>query len=52
MITHVAVPRNLTDDQVELFQSLSKTLGKEVIHKRDKSILGQLKAALGDFFGA
>jgi molecular chaperone DnaJ len=52
VITHVAVPKNLTDDQVELFRSLSKTLGKEVIHKREKSILGQLKAALGDFFGA
>ena len=52
VITHVAVPRNLSDDQVDLLRSLSKTLGKEVIHKRDKSILGQLKAALGDFFGA
>lgn len=52
VITQVAVPRTLTDEQRELFHSLSQTLGKEVIHQREKSILGQLKAALGDFFGA
>ena len=52
VITQVAVPRNLTEDQRDLFHSLSQTLGKEVIPQREKSILGQLKATLGDFFGS
>jgi molecular chaperone DnaJ len=50
VITHVAVPKNLNDEQRELFQELARTLGKEVIPQREKSILGQLKDALGDFF--
>jgi molecular chaperone DnaJ len=52
VITQVSVPRNLTDDQKELFHSLSQTLGGEVIPQREKSFLGQLKNALGDIFGA
>ncbi|MEW5989222.1 MAG: molecular chaperone DnaJ [Chloroflexota bacterium] len=51
VITQVAVPRNLTADQRQLFQQLSRTLGKEVISQRDKSFLGQIKDALGDVFG-
>jgi molecular chaperone DnaJ len=52
VITHVAVPKSLTSEQRKLFEELSTTLGKEVIPQREKSILGQLRDALGDFFGA
>lgn len=52
VIIHVAVPTRLTNDQKELLRTLAETLGKEVIPQREKSILGQLRNALGDFFGA
>ena len=52
VIVHVAVPKKLSVEQQELLQKLADTLGKEVIPQREKSILGQLKDALGDFFGA
>ena len=52
VITHVAVPKNLTPKQKDLLQELASTLGKEVIPQREKSILGQLRDALGDFIGA
>jgi molecular chaperone DnaJ len=52
VITHVAVPKSLTSEQRELFEELSTTLGKEIIPQREKSVLGQLRDALGDFFGA
>jgi molecular chaperone DnaJ len=52
VITHVAVPKNLTPQQKELLQELAGTLGKEIIPQREKSILGQLRDALGDFIGA
>jgi molecular chaperone DnaJ len=51
VIINVATPKNLTAEQRELFQQLSRTLGKEVIPQKDKGILGQLKDALGDLFG-
>lgn len=51
VITHVAIPKKLTDEQRQLMQALAKTLGSEVIPQREKSILGQLKEALGDFLG-
>ena len=51
IITHVAVPKSLTGEQKDLFQELSESLGKEVIPQREKSILRQLKDAVGDFFG-
>ena len=51
VIISVAVPKNLTEEQRELFQDLSRTLGKEVVPQKDKGILGQLKSALGDLFG-
>lgn len=51
-IVHVAVPTKLSSDQKVILEDLAKTLGKEVIPQREKSILGQLKNALGDFFGA
>jgi molecular chaperone DnaJ len=52
VITHVAVPKNLTPQQKDLLQELAGTLGKEIIPQREKSILGQLRDALGDFIGA
>ncbi len=52
VITQVAVPKSLTSEQRKLFKNLSSTLGKEVIPQREKSILSQMKDALGDFFGA
>ncbi|MGW8318126.1 MAG: molecular chaperone DnaJ [Candidatus Promineifilaceae bacterium] len=52
VITHVTVPKRLTAEQKKLFTELASTLGKEVIPQREKSILGQLRNALGDFFGA
>jgi molecular chaperone DnaJ len=51
IITQVAIPKVLTAEQRELFQKLSQTLGKEVIPQKEKSILSQLKDALGDVFG-
>lgn len=50
VVVQVAIPRNLTAEQENLFNELSKTLGSEVIPQREKGILGQLKSALGDFF--
>ena len=52
VIVHVSVPMKLSLEQKELLQKLAETLGKEVIPQREKSILGHLKNALGDFFGA
>jgi molecular chaperone DnaJ len=51
VLTHVAIPKKLTDEQKQLMQALAKTLGSEVIPQRERSILGQLKEALGDFLG-
>jgi len=51
VVIQVATPKNLTDEQRQLFQKLARTLGKEVIPQRDKGILSQLKDALGDVFG-
>lgn len=49
VITHVAVPKKMTPEQKKLMEELARTLGKEVIPQREKSILGQLKDVLGDF---
>jgi molecular chaperone DnaJ len=51
VIIQVGIPTNLTDAQKALFLELSRTLGKEMIPKRDRGILDQLKNALGDVFG-
>lgn len=51
VITQVAIPKNLTDEQEKLFAELGRTLGKEVIPQREKGILSQLKNALGDILG-
>lgn len=49
VITHVAVPKKMTPEQKKLMEELARTLGREVIPQREKSILGQLKDVLGDF---
>jgi len=51
VILQVAVPKNLSAEQRELFQQLSRTLGKEVTPVKDKGLFSQLKDALGDLFG-
>jgi molecular chaperone DnaJ len=51
VLIQVATPKHLTDEQKELFQELSRTLGKEVVAQQDKGILSQLKETLGDVFG-
>jgi molecular chaperone DnaJ len=50
VVVQVAIPRNLTDEQERLFNELSLTLGKELVPKHERGILGQLKDAFGDFF--
>lgn len=52
VIVHVAVPKKMTPEQKKIMKDLAQTLGKEVIPQREKSILGQLRETLGDFFGA
>jgi molecular chaperone DnaJ len=47
VLIQVAVPTKLTDDQKELFQELSRTLGKEVVPRGDRGIWDQLRNALG-----
>lgn len=51
IMIQVATPKNLTDDQKQLFEELARTLGGEVVAQRDRGILSQLKNALGDVFG-
>jgi len=51
VIVQVTVPTRLTDEQQELFQQLSKTLGKEVVPQAEKGIFEKLRDALGDALG-
>ncbi len=51
IITHVAIPKKLSEEQKELMHELALTLGGEVIPQKEKSILHGLKDALGDFLG-
>ena len=51
VVLQVAIPKHLTPEQRELFQQLSRTLGKEVTPQKDRGILGQVKDALSDLFG-
>jgi molecular chaperone DnaJ len=51
VMAHVAIPKDLSSEQRRLLTELAATLGKEVIPQQEKSLLGQLKNALGDFFG-
>jgi molecular chaperone DnaJ len=43
----VVTPTNLNEQQKELLQELSKTLGREVIPQRGKNFMGWLKDAFG-----
>jgi molecular chaperone DnaJ len=52
VVIQVSVPTSLTDEQVALFKTLGKTLGKEVIPQTERSFFDRLKDALGDAFGA
>ena len=52
VVIQVAIPKNLSEEQENLFGELARTLGKEVVPKRERGILGQLKETLGDFFNA
>jgi molecular chaperone DnaJ len=52
VVTHVAIPKKLTNEQHELMEQLASTLGRETIAQREKSLLGQLRDALGDIFGS
>lgn len=47
VIIQVAVPKRLTDEQKELFQELSRSLGKEVVPHGERGIWDQLRNALG-----
>lgn len=47
VIIQVAIPTKLTDEQKELFQKLSKSLGKEVVPKPERGFFDQLKEVLG-----
>ncbi len=51
VVLQVAIPKHLSPEQRQLFQELSRSLGKEVLPQKDKGILGTLKDALGDLFG-
>lgn len=51
VMVQVAIPDRLSDRQRELFNELSKTLGKEVVPKQEKGFLNHLKNILGDALG-
>ena len=51
VVVQVNVPTSLTDEQRELFQELSRSLGREVVPQRERGFLNQIKDALGDVFG-
>lgn len=51
VMVQVTIPQKLTKEQQELFQKLSRTLGKEVVPKAEKGFLHSLKETLGDVFG-
>jgi len=51
VITQVNIPTRLSDQQKQLFQELSQTLGREVIPQPDKGFFERLRDALGDAFG-
>ncbi len=46
VMIQVATPKNLTDEQRELFKQLAETLGSEVVPQREKGLLGRLGDAL------
>jgi molecular chaperone DnaJ len=46
VIIAVGIPRSLTEEQRELFQSLANTLGTEV-HPQERSFMDALRDLLG-----
>ncbi|MAT97606.1 MAG: molecular chaperone DnaJ [Anaerolineaceae bacterium] len=47
VLIQVAIPKKLTDEQMEMFQELSRTLGKEVVPRGERGIWDQLRNAFG-----
>ncbi|MGC9521601.1 MAG: molecular chaperone DnaJ [Anaerolineae bacterium] len=47
IVTQVAIPKHLTEEQRELFQELGSTLGTEVIVEDKQSFVDRVKEALG-----
>jgi molecular chaperone DnaJ len=47
IIVTVDIPKKLTPEQRELFESLGDTLGKEIIAQREKGFLDRVRDALG-----
>lgn len=47
IVTQVAIPKRLSEEQRELFQELGKTLGTEVIVEDKQSFVDRVKEALG-----
>jgi molecular chaperone DnaJ len=47
IVTQVAIPTKLTDEQTDLFQKLSGTLGTEVIVEDKQSFIDRVREALG-----
>ncbi len=47
IVTQVAIPKHLTEEQKELFQQLGSTLGTEVIVEDKQSFVDRVREALG-----
>ena len=47
ILIHVLIPTRLNGQQKKLFEELSKTLGKEIVHQPEKGLFQKIKAALG-----
>ncbi|MGC9347434.1 MAG: molecular chaperone DnaJ [Anaerolineae bacterium] len=47
IVTQVAIPKRLTDEQRELFEQLASTLGTEVVVEDKQSFVDRVKEALG-----
>jgi molecular chaperone DnaJ len=47
IVTQVAIPKRLTEEQKDLFQQLSDTLGAEIVIEDKQSFVDRVKEALG-----
>jgi len=47
IVTQVAIPKRLTEEQKELFQQLGATLGTEVVIEDKQSFVDRVREALG-----
>ena len=47
VVTQVAIPKRLTEEQKELFQKLGTTLGTEVVLEDKQSFVDRVREALG-----